>query len=132
MYSQLLLVMLKRAADSAGGKHDGSRFERAKAAAFAIVGKRADDPVAVFEQSHDRALHVHVDALMDAVILQRSNHLQAGAVADVGQPRILVPAEVALKDASVGECDRRPLPTPRARGRGRALPWRAARPCASC
>ena len=49
----------------------------------------------------DRALHVHVDALMDAVILQRADHLQAGAVAHVSQPRIAVAAEVPLQDASV-------------------------------
>ncbi len=42
-----------------------------------------------------------VDALVDAVVLQRADHLQAGAVADVGQPRVLVAAEVALEDAAV-------------------------------
>ena len=42
-----------------------------------------------------------VDALVDAVVLQRADHLQAGAVADVRQPRIAVAAEVALQDAAV-------------------------------
>ena len=60
-----------------------------------------DDAIAVFEQPDDRALHVHVDALMNAVILQRADHLEAGAVADVGQPRIAVAAEVALQDLAV-------------------------------
>ncbi len=49
----------------------------------------------------DRALHVHVDALVDAVVLQRADHLEAGAVADVRQPRIRVAAEVALQDPAV-------------------------------
>ena len=39
--------------------------------------------------------------LMDAVILQCADHLQAGAVADVRQPRISVAAEVALKNPAV-------------------------------
>ena len=39
---------------------------------------------------------------MDPVILERPDHLEAGAIADVGQPRILVAAEVALQDAAVG------------------------------
>ena len=38
---------------------------------------------------------------MNAVILQRADHLEAGAIADVRQARILVAAEVALQDAAV-------------------------------
>ena len=38
---------------------------------------------------------------MDPVILERADHLEPGAVADVGQARILVAAEVALEDAAV-------------------------------
>ena len=39
---------------------------------------------------------------MDAVILQRADHLEPGAIADVRQARILVAAEIALQDAAVG------------------------------
>ena len=42
-----------------------------------------------------------VDAAVDAVILQRADHLEAGAIADVREARILVAAEVALEDAAV-------------------------------
>ena len=38
---------------------------------------------------------------MDAVILQRADHFEAGAVAHVGQPRIAMAAEVALQDLAV-------------------------------
>ena len=38
---------------------------------------------------------------MDAVVLQGADHFQAGAVADVGQARILVAAEVALQDPAI-------------------------------
>src|SRR5204862_79336 len=44
----------------------------------------------------------HIDSLMDAVVLQGSNHLEPGAVSDVSQSRILVPAEVPLKYAAIG------------------------------
>ena len=37
----------------------------------------------------------------DDLLLQGADQLQAGAVADVGQPRVLVAAEVALADAAV-------------------------------
>ena len=37
----------------------------------------------------------------DDLLLQGADQLQAGAVADVGQPRVLVAAEVALADLAV-------------------------------
>ena len=42
---------------------------------------------------------------MDAVILQRPDHLQPGPVPHVYQPRILVPAKIPLQHAAV----RRPV-----------------------
>ena len=50
----------------------------------------------------NRDLHEDFDALIDHVVLQGADHLQAGAIADVGQARIAVPSEVALKYAAVG------------------------------
>ena len=38
---------------------------------------------------------------MDAVVLERADHFQPGAVADVGEARVTVAAEVALQDAAV-------------------------------
>ena len=62
------------------------------------------------KQVDDRALHVHVDAQVNRVILKRADHLEAGAVADMREARILVAAEVALEDAPVGRAveDRSP------------------------
>ena len=46
----------------------------------------------------------------DDLLLQRADDLQAGAVADVGEPRVGVPAEVALADLSVlGAVEERPV-----------------------
>ena len=123
---------LVRLADAAGRQHDRLGLEDDEAAALAVVGERAGDAVAVLEQADDGAFHVDVDALVDAVILQGADHLQAGAVADVGQARILVAAEVALQDAAVRACGRTPRPRLPVRGRGPALPGRGAGPCASC
>ena len=44
---------------------------------------------------------MHFNALMNAVVLERADHLEARTVADMGQPRILVAAEVALENATV-------------------------------
>ena len=55
----------------------------------------------VLEQLGDRALHEHVDAERDRALLEGADHLQAGAVADVGEPGVAVAAEVALGDQAV-------------------------------
>ena len=69
-------------------------------ASLAIIGKHARYAIAVLEQFQDRCLHQEVDALMDAVILQRADHLQPGPIAHVCQSRVLVTAEVPLQDAA--------------------------------
>ena len=89
------------AADAAGGEDDGLAAVQPEPAPLAVVAQRSRDPPAVGEQPQHGALHVHVHALVDAVVLQRADHLQPGAVAHVRQPRVLVPAEVALEDAAV-------------------------------
>ena len=67
--------------------------------------------IAVLQQLERRALHVEVDALVDAVILQRADQLEAGAIADVREPRIAMAAEVALRDQAFLRAieDRAPL-----------------------
>jgi hypothetical protein len=90
-----------RPADAAGGEHDRLAAVEPEPAALAVVPQRAGDASVGREQPEDRALHVHVDALVNAVVLERTDHLQAGAVSHVGQPGILVAAEVALKDAAI-------------------------------
>ena len=89
-------------ADSPGRQHDRLAAVQPEPPALAVVPQRAGHPAAVGEDPEHRALHVHVDALVDAVVLQRADHLQPGAVAHVRQAGILVPAEVALEDAAVG------------------------------
>ncbi len=72
-----------------------------KRPALPIVAEGAGDPLAILEQSQDGALHVHIDALMDAVILEGPDHLEAGTVSHVRQPGILVAAEIPLEDAAI-------------------------------
>ena len=86
------------AAQTAGANHNGLRLENPETSALAVITKRAHNPVAVLEQVHNRVFHVNRDALMDAVILQRADHLQARAVADVREARIAMAAEIALRN----------------------------------
>ena len=92
---------LPRLADTARGEHDGLGLEEDELAGVAPVAEGAADAVALLQEPLDLALHVDVDALVDAVVLERPDHLEAGPVADVGQARIAMAAEVALEDASV-------------------------------
>ena len=54
------------------------------------------------EERDDGELHVDVEAAVDAVVLKRPDHLEARAIADVRQARILVAAEIALEDPAIG------------------------------
>ncbi len=92
---------LVRLADSAGGKHNRFGLENFEPAALAIVAKCANNAVAVFQQRDDANLHVHIDPAMNAVILQRADHFQTGAVAHMREPRIFVTAEISLQNATV-------------------------------
>ena len=118
--------------DAAGGDHDGLGLEHDEAPALAPVAERARDAVAVFQQPRDRALHENVEAHLHAAVLQRADHFQAGAVADVAEALEGVAAEGALQNVARLACGRKARPTARVRARGRELPAREAAPCASC
>src|SRR6266496_3315774 len=90
-------------ADPAGGQHHRLGAEDHEAPGLAPVAERPGDASRVGEQTDDRALHEHVDAAVaDRAVLEGADHLQTGPVADVRQPGVAVPAEVALEDAAVG------------------------------
>ncbi len=89
------------ATDAAGGQHNGLSAKQLVASTLAFVTESSGHAAATFEQRDDGAFHMHIDALMDAVILEGADHLEAGAIADVGQAGIFVSAEIALEDAAV-------------------------------
>ena len=66
--------------------------------ALPVVTKCTRDPIPVFQQGNNRVFHVNRDALMNAVILQRADHLQSRAVTDVGETRITMTAEITLRN----------------------------------
>src|SRR4051794_23552923 len=88
-------------ADSTGREHDCFRLENLETPALAIVAEGADDSFAFLDQGDDANLHVDIDALVNSVVLQRPDHFQTRAIADVGQPRILMSAEVSLENAAI-------------------------------
>ena len=90
-----------RLADAAGGQHHGLRLEDDELPRLAPVAEGAAHPVAILEEAHQGALHVDGDPLVHGVLLERADHLQPGPVADVGQPRVAMSAEVALEDQPV-------------------------------
>ncbi len=57
------------ASDSSGCEHDGLGAEQAKSPALAVVAERAGHAATIGQELEDGALHVHVDPLMDAVVL---------------------------------------------------------------
>ena len=98
-----------RAAKSASANDNGLGLENPKTAALAVVAERTGHAVAIFQQRHDGVFHVHRDALMNAVILQRADEFETRAVADVGETRITMTAEIALRNFSfLGAIKHRP------------------------
>src|SRR5579875_2245740 len=89
------------APDAAGGQHDALGAEEEKAAPLALIAEGAGDAAVAGQKLEDRALHVNVHAEVDAVVLEGADHLEAGAVADVGEAGIAVTAEITLENAAV-------------------------------
>src|SRR6188768_3592835 len=82
--------------DSAGRQHDSFRAKNSEPPALAIIAEGSNHALAGAEQGEDANFHVNFDALMHAVILQGADHFQAGAIADMRETRILMPAEIPL------------------------------------
>src|SRR5262249_43684242 len=88
-------------ANAARGEDDRLGAKDRPPAAFAVIGQRPGDAAGVEQQANNRPLHVHADAAVDAVVLERADHLQAGAVADGREAGVFVAAEVPLQNAAV-------------------------------
>src|SRR6266852_6447768 len=88
-------------ADAARGDDDGLGFENDETASLAPVGKRTGNAAVVRQKARDGALHVNVDALLDAAVLKSANHFEAGAVANVAETFEGVTAESALQNVPI-------------------------------
>lgn len=111
---------LEGLADPARREDDRRGLQHEEAAGLAFVAEGPRDPLpvggaAVLQDPGDRALledlepglvvPVLLEVLLlegDDLLLEGADQLQAGAVADVREARVLVPAEVALRDLPVG------------------------------
>ena len=89
-------------ANSTGGQHDRLGLENLESAALAVISESANHPLAILEQRQNAKFHVDINTAMNAMVLERANHFQPGAIPHVRQPCILVSAEIALQDAAIG------------------------------
>src|SRR5215471_17192221 len=64
---------LVRAPGAPRGEHDGARGEHLEPPALPLVADDARGAAVRDEQRHDRELHVHVDAAVDPVVLERAD-----------------------------------------------------------
>ncbi len=85
-------------ANAAGSDDDRFCPENDEAAVLAPVRKRTGNAAVSRQKPSDGAFHVDVNTLLNATVLQRSNHFEAGAVADVAEAFEGVAAEGALQD----------------------------------
>src|SRR5438445_3801562 len=94
-------MALPRLAVAAGCEYDRLGAKDDEASGLTPIRDCACDAIAISEQTDDGALHEDVDALMDAALLQRANHLEPGAIADVREALPGVTTEGALKNSAV-------------------------------
>src|SRR6266446_7467753 len=78
-----------------GGQHHCFGTENFELPPLAFVPEGAHHPVAILKQRKNGVLHMHIDSLVNAVVLQCANHFQAGAITHVREPRILMPSEMS-------------------------------------
>src|ERR1700710_1455692 len=101
-------------ADAARGQYHRRSIELDEAAGLAPVAERPGHRVGVGEQVRDRTLGENLEVglivtmLNEIILLQRhdlllqgTDQLQARAVTDVRQPRVLMATEIALADLAV-------------------------------
>src|SRR5436309_7399390 len=88
-------------ADPTSREHNCLGAKNLEVSALAIVTECPHHSLAIFQQRDDANLHVYIDSLMYPVILQCSDHFEAGAIAHVCKARILVAAEVSLQNAAI-------------------------------
>src|SRR4051812_23512731 len=88
-------------ANAAGRHYDRLRFEDDEAPGLAPISECSGDASCVGEQSRDRTLHEDVEPHLHAAILQRTDHLQPGAIADVAEAFECMSTEGALQNSSI-------------------------------
>ena len=105
-FMSIAALFMSAAASSAvaqysGRQHDRGCLEQLESATLAVVTQRACNPVSILEQGNDCVLHMHLNTLVDSVVLQRADHFEAGAIAYVGQARVSMTAEIPLQNPAV-------------------------------
>src|SRR5437879_1177206 len=88
-------------ADSAGCQNNGLCLKQQKPAALAVITKSSDNTISIFQEGENRALHVHIDPLVYAVVLKGADHFEARAIANVSETRVPKSSEVSLKNISL-------------------------------
>ena len=88
--------------DPAGGHdHRLGREHHELAGRPPVADQSGDRAVGVVEQAEHLELHEHLDALGHRLLLEGPDELEAGPVADMGQPGVAVATEVTLEDQAV-------------------------------
>src|SRR5438552_8868478 len=75
---------LVRPTNPTRGQHHTFGPENFETPSLAFVPECSYDPVAVLEQRESGLLHVHINSLMNTMVLYRADHLQTRAITHVG------------------------------------------------
>ncbi len=84
-----------------GREHDCFGAKNLKVSALSIIAECSNYARTIFQQRDDTNLHVNIDSPMYPVVLQCSDHFEAGTIAHVRKARIFVAAKVPLQNATI-------------------------------
>src|SRR5262249_11779093 len=71
--------------NSSGREYYRLGAEQVKSAALPVISERTCDAAPVLQQLDDGMFHENVEPQMDSMILESTDHFEAGTVADVGK-----------------------------------------------
>jgi hypothetical protein len=92
---------LVRPSNSSRRQYHSLGAEHVKSTTLAIISKRARDAPTVLQKRDDCVFHENVETKMNSMVLKSADHLQAGTVAHMREPRIPMAAEIPLQNPAV-------------------------------
>src|SRR5689334_24990341 len=84
-----------------GRENNRLRPKDPETSALAVVTERSANPISIFQEGKHTNFHVHINALVNAMILKGANHLEPGSITDMRESRIFVATEISLQDTAI-------------------------------
>ena len=92
---------LESSSNSPSGKNHRLCAEDHKPASLSCITESTGYIIAILKQRDNRAFHMHLYPLVDAMVLQSADHFKARAITNMCEPGIFMTTKIPLKYLSV-------------------------------